>query len=127
MALMLCLCVCLLCMCPCTCCQVLGEAMLRYHAVVHKLPSVAVRIGWLVDNDNPASVGAKETAFMRALYLSHRDAGGVFDAALSAPLPADVPFAMAYATSANGRSMLDVTESQLWLRYTSVDNAESFF
>ena len=105
----------------------LGESLLRYHAIVDKLATVVLRIGWLVENDDPSTVGAKETAFMRGLYLSHRDAGGIFSRALTAPLPKDVPFVLAYATSSNGRSMLDVASSQQWLGYRSVDDAEAFF
>ena len=112
---------------PISVAQVFGEALLRYHAVVHALPGLAVRIGWLVDNDDPATVGARETAFMRALYLSHRDAGHTFAAALTRPLPADTPFAMAYATSNNGRSMLDTESSWELLGYTPADDAESRF
>ena len=48
--------------------------MLRYHhdAVVHKLPSVVTRIGWLVSlaEDDPTSVGEVERAFMRGLYVT---------------------------------------------------------
>ncbi len=47
--------------------QLFGEAMLRYHAIVHKLPSVVTRIGWLVSEDDPTSVGEVERAFMRGL------------------------------------------------------------
>jgi hypothetical protein len=54
--------------------QLFGEAMLRYHhdAVVHKLPSVVTRIGWLVSlaEDDPTSVGEVERAFMRGLYVT---------------------------------------------------------
>jgi hypothetical protein len=103
---------------------------MRYHAAAHGLPSVALRIGWLIPEDDPTAVGLSERPFMRGLYLSHRDAGHIFAAALRAPLPAAgvaPPFAIAYATSANGRSFLDTESSVAWLGYRSVDDAEVAF
>ena len=69
---------------------------------------------------------AKNIAFMRGLFLSHRDAGNIFQQALTLPL-ANPPFALAYATSNNGRSMLDTEESFEILKYRSVDDAEAYF
>ena len=63
---------------------------------------------------------------MRAIYLSHRDAGHIFHQALTVALP-DPPYAVAYATSNNGRSMLDTEESFKVLQYVSQDDAETFF
>jgi len=108
--------------------KVLGEAMLRYHAAIHGLPCVAMRIGWLTEDDDPTAVGDKEIGFMRALYLSHRDAGEIFYRSLSAPMPDnDIPFVAAFASSNNGRSMLDLGSSEQWLNYRSVDDAEEHF
>jgi nucleoside-diphosphate-sugar epimerase len=106
--------------------KVLGEALARLHVVQHGLAAVVLRIGWLIAEDDPRAVGDKERAFMRGLYLSHRDAGEIFSRAVTMPLPSP-PFLAAYATSHNGRSMLDVATSERVLGYASQDDAERFY
>ncbi len=131
-------CVCLCCVCLCfhswlfvlvavyvAVCVCVSACYVAMHAFAG-LPTFAVRIGWLITEDDPRAVGPTELAFMRGLYLSHRDAGNIFHQAMTVPLPSP-PFALAYATSNNGRSILDCEESVAALGYASVDDAETFF
>lgn len=111
--------------------KALGEHLGRYYALNHGLQCVATRIGWLVPGDDPSNEadtgGASAEAFMRALYLSHRDAAHIFDAALNVDLSHCGGFGLVYASSNNGRSMLDRASSERLLGYASVDDAEKFF
>lgn len=107
--------------------KLLGESMCRFYALTRGLSCFVLRIGWLIAEDDPRCVGPAEVDFMRGLYLSHRDAGNIFWQAATLPLDAKLPYSIAYATSNNGRSMLDRDTSFARLQYTSKDNAETFF
>lgn len=115
------------------CAKLHGEALGRLYAAQHALQVFALRIGWIIPEDDPRAVDDLHKPFMRGMYLSHRDAEAIFSRALSIELPTHADtgakFAHAYASSLNGRRLLDVdaeSESARILGYTPVDDAETF-
>ncbi len=50
---------------------------------------------------------------MKAMYLSHRDCVGFFDAAITAPIqtPNRIPFVLAYACSKNSKCVWNFEET----------------
>ena len=98
------------------------------------VPFSALRIGWSSYYDSPADLHGSEdpeiqknSEYLRAMWLSRRDAQGFFLAALHADLNEDTPFLVSYAVSKNGRRPFDLTTAIEELGYEPVDNAEDYF
>ncbi|MEE2657766.1 MAG: NAD(P)-dependent oxidoreductase [Candidatus Latescibacterota bacterium] len=104
--------------------KLFGENLGKYYSEQHGLEFVALRIGWIVPDDQPESKkGTRAEDYMRAMWLSHRDCGQVMRCALETPLS----FFVAYATSDNSRRVFDLTRTRRVLGYSPQDNAESRF
>ncbi|KAL6059058.1 NAD+ dependent glucose-6-phosphate dehydrogenase [Balamuthia mandrillaris] len=111
--------------------KLFGEDLGKLFALQYGLEFVALRIGWIRLNDDPSDTrGTSAEEYMRAMYLSHRDAVGFFEKALTAPiqpLTPGIPFMMCYACSNNGRKIWDMQPSIHRLGYAPLDDAEQFF
>lgn len=107
--------------------KITGEALGRYYALQFGLAVVALRIGWLVPEDTPLVAPRAERDFVRAMFLSHRDAGEMFARALLVPITSTPPFAAAHAVSNNSRRIFDLSDSIALLGYTPEDDAEQYF
>lgn len=104
--------------------QVCGEALCRYYAAKHGLSVVVVRIGWLLDTDSPLEAPEKARDYARAMYLSHRDCGQLFDKALTMPIEQSPPLLTVFGISANERRMFSLEKTQRLLKFEPVDNAD---
>lgn len=104
--------------------KLFGENLGKLYSEQHGLEFVAMRIGWIVADDDPGSKrGTKAADYMRAIWLSHRDCVQVFGQALTVPLR----FFVAYATSNNRRNIYDLSETRRVLGYEPQDDAEPAF
>jgi nucleoside-diphosphate-sugar epimerase len=90
-----------------------GESIGRYFAERHGMSVVCLRIGWVTDDDRPASMpeAAGGDAADRArrgagMWLSHRDCVSLVAAALTA----DVRYATVYGVSDNADRWLSLDE-----------------
>lgn len=81
---------------------------------------VALRIGWVVPEDDPARYGG---AFMRAIFCSHRDLVQAFSRAVEV----DADWLAAFAVSRNGRGVFDLAETEKRLGFSPIDDAETYF
>jgi len=124
--------------------KVFGEALGRHYSARYGLEVVCLRIGWIREDDDPTTVSADKTEYIRAIYLSHEDCVGVFDCALRVPLPLlDVslrvvhgcpgpggkaaPFLVAYAVSHNRRGIFDTRTGNKALGFAPHSDSERFF
>jgi hypothetical protein len=115
--------------------KLLGEALGRYHAQLHALEVVCLRIGWIVPEENPLNSKWVETElhrqFMRAMWLSLPDCEDIFYRAISRDVSAyqfgKGKFLVAYAVSRNSRRVFDLSFAEQALGYVPRHNAELFF
>jgi nucleoside-diphosphate-sugar epimerase len=86
--------------------KVFGEALGRYYADHQGLRVIALRIGWVMENDDPDDLSDDDgegldprtrRAQRRAMWLSHRDTAELVACALTA----DVRWALVYGVSDN--------------------------
>lgn len=104
--------------------KLFGENLGKLYSEQHGLEFVAMRIGWIVADNDPASMkDTKAADYMRAIWLSHRDCVQIFTQALTTPLT----FFIAYATSDNTRNIYDLSETRRVFGYAPQDNAEPHF
>ncbi|MFH0838772.1 MAG: NAD(P)-dependent oxidoreductase [Candidatus Omnitrophota bacterium] len=99
--------------------KVFGETIGR-HISYLGVQFVALRIGWTVPEDNPASYGGD---YMRAIFLSHRDLIQAFTKALEI----DTDFLAAFAVSNNSTNVFDLAETKKKLGFSPQDNAQDYF
>jgi len=99
--------------------KVYGENLGR-HLSYLGMQFVALRIGWTVPEDNPASVGGN---YMRAVFCSKRDLVLAFTKALEV----NTEFLAAFAVSNNSNGVFDLTETKKLLGFVPQDNAENYF
>ena len=98
------------------------------------LEFVAVRIGWIVPEDDPRNARWVATddnkEFMRAMWLSHRDCDEIFSRCVSAPLPLTAihgagKFVKLYAVSNNSRRVFDLDATVHLLGYMPQDDVDT--
>ena len=101
--------------------KIFGEMLGKYHATVERdFEFVALRIGWCAFDDPGALEGTIYDEYLRAMWLSKRDAVGFINAAMEVDLDGE-QFRVGYATSNNATCPFDVNESAALLGYTPVD------
>eukprot|EP01119_Soliformovum_irregulare_P023193 TRINITY_DN8077_c0_g1_i1.p1 TRINITY_DN8077_c0_g1~~TRINITY_DN8077_c0_g1_i1.p1 ORF type:complete len:149 (+),score=31.21 TRINITY_DN8077_c0_g1_i1:420-866(+) len=112
--------------------KLFGEDLGKLYALQTSLEVVTLRIGWILHAtlDDPTSLkGTSSEQYMRAMYLSHRDAAGYFRGAIEASIRSEngIRYMMAYACSMNEDRVWDLTETIQNLSYTPVDSSRPFF
>ena len=111
--------------------KVFGEALGRWYAGAHRLSVICLRIGWVWSASDEAFMARPAEEMLsdevrlrrrrsRAIWLSHRDCGRVFRAALGAP---GVKWAVVYATSGNPRQIWDLEPARRLLGFEPLDRA----
>ena len=101
-----------------------GEALGRFYSECHGMAVICLRIGWVVDDDDPraaaASFGVSGTERVRAVWLSQRDCTQLIERSLEAE---HVPFAVVYGISDNPRQFWDLAHARELLGYEPRDRA----
>ena len=101
--------------------KIFGEMLGKYHATVARdFEFVALRIGWCAYDDPGALEGTVHDEYLRAMWLSKRDAVGFINGAMEVDLGGE-QFRAGYAVSNNATCPFDVEESAALLGYTPVD------
>lgn len=110
--------------------KLFGEALGRWYADVHGLSVVCLRIGWVWEGRDedflaapPADLSEELRRFRRrarAIWLSHRDCGRLFRAAIEA---VGIDWALVYGTSDNPRQIWDLEPARRLLGYRPLDRA----
>jgi nucleoside-diphosphate-sugar epimerase len=98
--------------------KVYGETVGR-HLSCLGIQFVALRIGWTVPGDNPAGYGS---AYMRAVFCSHRDLVLAFSRAVEV----ETDFLTAFAVSNNSNAVFSLDETRDKLGFDPQDNAEDY-
>lgn len=120
------------------CSKLHGEYLGKLYARIHGLEVVALRIGWIVKEKNPFESrwvqSPDNQQYMRAMYLSHRDAKSIFTRAAVLPsMDLNIPqlgngkFAVCYACSKNSRRVFDLSSTESVLKYQAQDDAETWY
>ena len=97
-----------------------GEALGSYYNDFHGLSSFHLRIGWVIEDDDPTF-----SAFALSLWLSHRDMAQIIDLCISAP--ESHRYDIFNATSDNTWKIFDIDHAQKALGYKPQDRAGSDF
>lgn len=101
--------------------KIFGEMLGKYHAqVLNDFDFIALRIGWCAYDDPSALKGTIHDEYLRAMWLSKRDAVGFFNRALEVDLK-DQRFISVYAVSNNPTCPFDMEESSTTLGYKPVN------
>ncbi len=104
--------------------KLFGEHLGKLYSEQHRLSFVGLRIGWIVAEDDPTTkADTKAEAYMRAMFLSHRDCLQAFTRALEV----EARFLLAYAISDNERRVFDLQATREQLGFWPRDNAETYF
>ena len=104
--------------------KLFGENLGRLYSREHGLEFVGLRIGWIVEADDPTiMVGTPAEDYLRAMFLSHRDCIEAHRRALEA----EADFLLAYVVSNNGRRVFDLAATRAQLGFEPQDDAERFF
>ncbi len=98
--------------------KLFGESLGRYFAERHEVSVICLRIGSVLEANNPAS----DKRF-RSTWLSHDDLVQL----IRKSLKADVTFGIYYGVSNNSRRFWDISNATLELDYEPCDNAEAYF
>jgi uronate dehydrogenase len=101
--------------------KVFGEALGRYYHEEHGMEVVCIRIGWLLPYDAP---GLRTDREKRGLWLSPRDAVGLFRRAVEAP---DVGYALVYGTSATAPELVSRAEARDLLGFVAEDDVAAMY
>lgn len=96
--------------------KVFGETLGRWFHDKHGLEFIALRIGWFQDYDSPH---IRRPGGGRDIWLSPRDAAGIFARALEKP---DVGYAIVFATSNTEKEVLSRRNLRDILDYEPVDD-----
>jgi NAD+ dependent glucose-6-phosphate dehydrogenase len=99
--------------------KVFGE-MVGLHLSNLGVQFAALRIGWTVPEDDPRPY---DSPYMRAMFCSHRDLVGAFDAALRA----ERTVLVAFAISDNSAKLFDLGESIERLGFRPRDDSAEYF
>ncbi len=97
-----------------------GEALGSYYNDYHGLSSFHLRIGWVLETDDPTF-----SAYSLSLWLSHRDTAQLIDLCISAPK--SHRYDIFNATSDNTWKIFDITHAKEVLGYKPEDRAGSDF
>ena len=97
-----------------------GEALGSYYNDFHQLSSFHLRIGWVIEGDDPTF-----SAFALSLWLSHRDTAQIVDLCISAP--ESHRYDIFNATSDNTWKIFDIEHAREALGYKPEDRAGSDF
>jgi len=97
-----------------------GEALGSYYNDFHQLSSFHLRIGWVIEGDDPTF-----SAFALSLWLSHRDTAQIVDLCISAP--ESHRYDIFNATSDNTWKIFDIEHAREALDYKPEDRAGSDF
>ena len=101
--------------------KIFGEVLGKYHSkVLEEFEFVALRIGWCAYDEPSALDGTVHEEYLRAMWLSKRDAVGFINSAMEVDLHGE-QFRAAYAVSNNATCPFDLEESAMLLGYTPVD------
>jgi nucleoside-diphosphate-sugar epimerase len=103
------------------CTKVFGETLGKWYHEKHGLSVVCVRIGWF----QPYDTEHGQNPGFRAVWLSPRDAAGIFAAALDAG--PEVGYALVNATSKTVFERLSLTTLRETLGYEPVDDVATLF
>ena len=99
--------------------KVYGESLGR-HMSYSGTQFVALRIGWTVPSDTPVS---HDSAYMRAVFVSHRD----LIQAMTRALEVSTSFLPAFCVSNNADPVFDLEETRYSLGFVPLDNSGSYF
>ncbi len=99
--------------------KVFGETVGRHlsHLGIH---FAALRIGWTVPEDSPVR---HDSAYMRAVFCSHRDLVEAFTKALEFPRE----FVVGFAVSNNDDNVFDLSGTREHLGFHPQDNSAAYF
>ena len=95
-----------------------GEALGRYYSDFLGLSVICLRIGWVMDEDDPVHA---RSPMSLSFWLSHRDAAQVIQKSLDAP--DSLRYATVYAMSGNNWCFWDLEPARKLLDYRPQDNA----
>jgi nucleoside-diphosphate-sugar epimerase len=93
-----------------------GEALGSYYWDYHRVPSLHLRIGWVLATDDPTF-----SAFALTLWLSHRDVAQIVRRCIEAP--ATLGYDVFYVTSDNRWKIWSIARAQQRLGYQPEDGA----
>jgi NAD+ dependent glucose-6-phosphate dehydrogenase len=97
-----------------------GEALGSYYNDYHGLSSFHLRIGWVIEGDDPTF-----SVYALSLWLSHRDTAQIIDLCISAP--ESHRYDIFNVTSDNTWKIFDIAHAKSALGYTPEDRAGSDF
>ena len=97
-----------------------GEALGSYYNDYHDLSSLHLRIGWVLETDDPTF-----SAYSLSLWLSHRDTAQIIDLCIDAP--ESHRYDIFNATSDNTWKIFDISHAKNALGYDPKDRAGSEF
>ena len=97
-----------------------GEALGSYYNDFHGLSSMHLRIGWVIEDDDPTF-----SAYALSLWLSHRDTAQIIDLCISAP--ESHRYDIFNATSDNTWKIFDIDHAKKALGYAPQDRAGANF
>jgi nucleoside-diphosphate-sugar epimerase len=116
--------------------KALDEVIGRYHADIHGIRAIMLRLGWVMRNDDPANppisadhkltisgpplTPAEIRLRARAIYLSHRDCAELIRCAIEAE---HIRYGIYYGISNNPRQVYDLSATRRDLGYVPLDAA----
>ncbi len=96
--------------------KVFNESLCRTYAYSHGMSCLAIRIGWVVGEDNVPNAGAED------IWCSQRDIGGIIKACVDAS--PDLRFDIFYGMSNNRYSWVDMSNAREKLGFEPQDRAQ---
>jgi nucleoside-diphosphate-sugar epimerase len=96
--------------------KVFNESLCRTYAYSHGMSCLAIRIGWVVGEDNVPNASAED------IWCSQRDIGGLIEACVDAP--EDLRFDIFYGMSNNRFLWVDMDNARQKLGFVPQDRAE---
>ena len=97
-----------------------GEALGSYYNDYHGLSSFHLRIGWVLETDDPTF-----SPYALSIWLSHRDTAQIIDLCINAPK--SHKYDIFNATSDNTWKIFDISHAKTTLAYKPKDRAGSDF
>ena len=103
--------------------KVFGEMLTHMYAYTHNVPGIALRIGWVTDEDRPPLL-PKSRLNGRILWCSHRDITQIHRLCIDAP--ASLRFDTFFGQSDNRYNLVDIQHAKDVLGYRPQDDAEDY-